>query len=176
MVDAKYKMYLWEGWWPIANDEATDKVTTMTAAEKHKFNSNRKLALQSLKTYAEAVGRSLGRAFIVRAGCEPLEFKNLFPFWDEREDVALIQRELGRKDGEKLNVVDILNQLEREEYTLAELVTTPLPEGVDPTRIEQYLGNKEFQVQLFSYATVKSYKVFIYLFTCAHWTKLWFFP
>lgn len=37
----------------------------------------------------------------------------------------------------------------RDEYTLAELTATPIPEGVDPTRLEQYLNKPEFKVIYF---------------------------
>ena len=43
-----------------------------------------------------------------------------------------------------------LTILSRDEYTLTELMQSPLPEGVDPTRIEQYLSKKEFEVRIFS--------------------------
>ena len=46
-------MYLWEGWWPVCNVDSTETTAPTTAAEKHRFNMNRKLALQSLKGYAE---------------------------------------------------------------------------------------------------------------------------
>lgn len=144
LIDVRYKIYLWEGWRPKADEDFIDASVATTAADEHKFNLNRKLALQSIKAYAEATGRSLSRLHIVFGGCEPLEFKNLFPFWEDNEDATKSQLERGRKQGEKMKAIDVLNQLERDEYTLAELTRSPLPEGVDPTRIEQYLGGEEF--------------------------------
>ena len=35
----------------------------------------------------------------------------------------------------------------RDEYTLEELKEKPLPEGVDPTRIEFYLNKEDFKVK-----------------------------
>lgn len=58
-------------------------------------------------------GRSLSRAFIVFAGCEPLEFKNLFPWWEESEDITQRQLEAGRKQGEKQKLNVVLSQLEK---------------------------------------------------------------
>lgn len=147
-IDAKHKMFLWQGWWPASDDETIDATGPNTRAEKHRFDVNRKLAMQSIKNYAEEKGRSLSRAFIVFAGCEPLEFKNLFPWWEESEDITQRQLEAGRKQGEKQKLNVVLSQLEKDEYTLAELTATPLPEGVDPTRLEQYLNKPEFK-QLF---------------------------
>lgn len=36
----------------------------------------------------------------------------------------------------------------RDEYTLEELKEKPLPEGVDPTRIEFYLNKEDFKVNI----------------------------
>lgn len=143
-IDAQYKIYLWEGWWPKGEDDGVEKAPSTTAAEKHRFNMNRKVALQSLKAYAEDVERSLSRAYIVSAGCEPLEFTNLFPHWVVDDELTKAQLDNGKTYGEQLNFLDVLQQLEKTEYTLSELKQTQLPEGVDPTQIEQYLGNEEF--------------------------------
>ena len=59
-IDAKYKMYLWEGWWPVNaacdSPQSPSAASPNTAAEKHRFNMNRKLAMQSIKAYAEGMG------------------------------------------------------------------------------------------------------------------------
>lgn len=39
---------------------------------------------------------------------------------------------------------DILTQLSRTEYSLAELTMKPLPDGVDPLHLEVYLSQEEF--------------------------------
>ena len=58
-------------------------------------------------------GRSLSRTFIVFAGCEPLEFKNLFPSWEENEEITQRQIEAGRSVGEKQKLMTVLSQLEK---------------------------------------------------------------
>ena len=60
-------------------------------------------------------GRTLSRAYIVFAGCEPLEFKNLFPYWIDDEDITNRQIEAGHKPGEKLKISTVLSQLEKYE-------------------------------------------------------------
>ena len=45
-------MYLWQGWWPASDDELIDASGPNTRAEKHRFDVNRKLAMQSIKAYA----------------------------------------------------------------------------------------------------------------------------
>ena len=41
-----------------------------------------------------AVGRPIGRTFIVYAGLETLEFKNLFPHWEDEEEIADVMRKV----------------------------------------------------------------------------------
>ena len=43
---------------------------------------------------------------------------------------------------------DLLNKLTKMRYTLSELQERPLPEGVDPLRMEAYLHDSEFEVLL----------------------------
>ena len=37
--------------------------------------------------------------------------------------------------------------LHRDRYSLAELLVRPLPEGVDPLKMEMYLSDEEFKVK-----------------------------
>ena len=39
--------------------------------------------------------RDFSQVFIVFAGLEPKSFKNLFPFWEDRADVAKINQTVG---------------------------------------------------------------------------------
>jgi hypothetical protein len=56
----------------------------------------------------------------------------------------VVQGEAGRV---KLTLVqDALAQLSKTQYPLEELLQTPLPEGVDPQRLEIYLSDHDFQV------------------------------
>ena len=55
----------------------------------------------------------------------------------------------GRPAGEILAVDEVLARLTRTTYTRSELQQDPLPEGVDPTRLESYLNDKDFQVHIF---------------------------
>ena len=41
---------------------------------------------------------------------------------------------------------ETLAELSRAEYTWADLQQRPLPDGVDPSRMEKYLCEKDFQV------------------------------
>ncbi len=52
----------------------------------------------------------------------------------------------GRNPGEKLLVQEVLDRLSRTTYARSELQENPPPEGVDPTRLESYLNDEDFQV------------------------------
>lgn len=43
-------------------------------------------------------------------------------------------------------VKDALSKLSRQQYTVTELTSKPLPEGVDPLHLECYLSDTDFQV------------------------------
>lgn len=45
-------------------------------------------------------------------------------------------------------VSDVLAELSRKHYTFDELLQRPLPDGVDPLKLETYLGEEEFEVGL----------------------------
>ena len=48
------------------------------------------------------------------------------------------------KPGSQYLVSEILSQLSRTCYSLAELTTRPLPDGADPLHLEVYLSDDEF--------------------------------
>uniref|UniRef100_A0AAG5DD13 HP domain-containing protein n=1 Tax=Anopheles atroparvus TaxID=41427 RepID=A0AAG5DD13_ANOAO len=81
--------------------------------------------------------------FVVWAGLEPLEFTAMFPEWHERDDVAEINVQDGRKSTPQ-PIYDSLSLLSRREYPLAVLLERPLPEGVDPTKLELYLHEQDY--------------------------------
>ena len=45
-------------------------------------------------------------------------------------------------------LINVTLYLRRDRYTLAELLIRPLPEGVDPSKMEIYLAAEEFKVCL----------------------------
>lgn len=98
------------------------------------------------------------RAELVWAGHEPAAFTHLFPTWTHSEEVEESNRQVqphtlawclvvtpsqavGSPDLEAAHA-----SLARTEYSWAELQARPLPPGVDPARIETYLGQGDFQV------------------------------
>ena len=51
----------------------------------------------------------------------------------------------GRQYGESLPVQDLLDKLQKTRYTWEELQERPLPEGVDPLKLEAFLEDEEFE-------------------------------
>ena len=52
---------------------------------------------------------------------------------------------------QKDNILDVLSQLNRSEYAASILRQKPLPDGVNPLKLENYLSDQEFQVNLAFY-------------------------
>ena len=44
-------------------------------------------------------------------------------------------------------VKEVLSKLSKEQYSIEELTRKPLPEGVDPLRLEDYLADHDFKVR-----------------------------
>ena len=44
--------------------------------------------------YFLAVGRPVSKAYIIYSGLETLEFKNLFPHWENEEEIADLMRKV----------------------------------------------------------------------------------
>lgn len=85
--------------------------------------------------------------FCVWAGLEPLEFIAMFPDWKSKEDVAELNIQDGRTSS-PIPLQECLSLLSQAEYPLSTLLSRPLPEGVDPTRLENYLSDAEFETAL----------------------------
>lgn len=52
------------------------------------------------------------------------------------------------RTNQPLLIADVLKQLSQTEYPLEVLTERPLPEGVDPTRLELYLNEEDFEKAL----------------------------
>uniref|UniRef100_A0A1Q3F1K9 Putative actin regulatory gelsolin/villin family n=1 Tax=Culex tarsalis TaxID=7177 RepID=A0A1Q3F1K9_CULTA len=85
--------------------------------------------------------------YVVWAGLEPLEFIAMFPDWEQRDDVAEINVQDGRKSAPQ-PIARQLSLLSRREYPLQVLLDRPLPEGIDPTKLELYLAAEDFPAGL----------------------------
>ncbi|CAB4067923.1 SVIL [Lepeophtheirus salmonis] len=72
------------------------------------------------------------------------EFKNLFPFWKHNESVEILNQSFPRNSDLK----SVLSSLSRCEYSWEDLCKRPLPDGVDPSKLEKYLNDKDFEGHL----------------------------
>ncbi|XP_033114401.1 supervillin-like isoform X2 [Anneissia japonica] len=143
LLDNHYEVYLWQGWWPQDTEE--DGIVK-TGSAKMRWDTDRKCAMETVMEYCkEKRPKNPPRAFLIHAGLEPLTFTNLFPYWEHKSEVEEINKEEGRSGDKAVLVKDILEKLNKTRYTLAELKERPLPEGVDPLKLEVYLSDEEFE-------------------------------
>ncbi|XP_061394991.1 mucin-2 [Musca vetustissima] len=154
MLDDGDSLWLWMGWWPLEdikiNTDERSSPTNENRAGVNRWISERRAALETAVSYWKAkFGENNEKQFhgikgyVVWAGLEPIAFKALFPEWSDRDDIKDINLQDGRTD-EPLPIADVLEQLSQTEYPLEVLKARPLPEGVDPTRLELYLNADDF--------------------------------
>uniref|UniRef100_A0A673FMI3 Supervillin-like n=1 Tax=Sinocyclocheilus rhinocerous TaxID=307959 RepID=A0A673FMI3_9TELE len=138
LVDNHHEVYLWQGWWPQDSES--------TGSARIRWDSDRKCAMETVLQYSkEKNEKKTPKSYLIHAGLEPLTFTNMFPGWEHREDIA----EITEKVREKIILVeDVLTRLCKTAYPLADLQARPLPEGVDPLRLEIYLSDEDFEKAL----------------------------
>uniref|UniRef100_A0AAA9SHY9 Supervillin n=1 Tax=Bos taurus TaxID=9913 RepID=A0AAA9SHY9_BOVIN len=144
LVDNHHEVYLWQGWWPIENK--------ITGSARIRWASDRKSAMETVLQYCR--GKNLKKpppkSYLIHAGLEPLTFTNMFPSWEHREDIAEIT-EMDTEVSNQITLVeDVLAKLCKTIYPLADLLARPLPEGVDPLKLEIYLTDEDFEVSVSS--------------------------
>ncbi|XP_030386006.1 supervillin-like isoform X1 [Scaptodrosophila lebanonensis] len=155
LLDDSDELWLWMGWWPLEdikiNTEERASPTNDNRAGVNRWISERRAALETAVDYWRAKhGDNETEPFhgikghVVWAGLEPLAFKILFPEWSERNDVKEINLEDGRTDT-PTPISTMLAQMTQTEYPLEVLKARPLPEGVEPTRLELYLNPDDFE-------------------------------
>ncbi|XP_077627840.1 supervillin isoform X2 [Crocuta crocuta] len=142
LVDNHHEVYLWQGWWPIENK--------ITGSARIRWASDRKSAMETVLHYCRGknIKRPPPKSYLIHAGLEPLTFTNMFPSWEHREDIAEIT-EMDTEVSNQITLVeDVLAKLCKTIYPLADLLARPLPEGVDPLKLEIYLTDEDFEFAL----------------------------
>ncbi|KAL5291784.1 SVIL family protein [Megaselia abdita] len=156
MIDNSSEIWMWMGWWPVEDiklsptEERGESPTNENRAGVNRWISERKAALQTAVSYWKAKKGDSDediKGFVVWAGLEPLEFKALFPDWVDREDIKDINMQDGRIE-QAIPISDVIKQLTQTEYPLSTLLERPLPEGVDPIHLEDYLNENDFEEAL----------------------------
>lgn len=142
LVDNHHEVYLWQGWWPTENK--------ITGSARIRWASDRKSAMETVLQYCR--GKNLKKpppkSYLIHAGLEPLTFTNMFPSWEHREDIAEITEMDTAVSNQITLVEDVLAKLCKTIYPLADLLARPLPEGVDPLKLEIYLTDEDFEFAL----------------------------
>ncbi|XP_066250261.1 supervillin-like [Euwallacea similis] len=146
LFDNRHELWLWQGWWP-EKDEESELSVDQTGSGAIRWQAQRRAAMQTAVNYWRKAHEEDSEvvAYLVWAGLEPLEFRNLFPRWEVRPDVRELNLQDGKRDNSKLLLQRELALLSRTTYPLAEILQRPLPEGVDPTQLEIYLSDSDFQ-------------------------------
>uniref|UniRef100_A0A3Q3LTX8 Supervillin-like n=1 Tax=Mastacembelus armatus TaxID=205130 RepID=A0A3Q3LTX8_9TELE len=139
LVDNFHEVYLWQGWWPQDSE--------CTGSARIRWDSDRKCAMETVLQYCkEKNEKKPQKSYLIHAGLEPLTFTNMFPSWEHREDVAEITEKEAEVCNQIILVEDVLARLCQNIFPLAQLQARPLPEGVDPLRLEIYLSDQDFEV------------------------------
>ncbi|KAM7390803.1 hypothetical protein PAMA_008812 [Pampus argenteus] len=138
LVDNHHEVYLWQGWWPQDSES--------TGSAQIRWDSDRKCAMETVLQYCrEKNAKKPPKAYLIHAGLEPLTFTNMFPSWEHREDIAEITEREAEVCNQIILVEDVLARLCKTTYPLADLLARPLPQGVDPLRLEVYLSDEDFE-------------------------------
>ncbi|XP_076154122.1 supervillin [Alosa pseudoharengus] len=138
LLDNRLEVYLWQG--PKLDDEEC------TGSAKIRWDAERKCAMETTLRYCkEKNSKRPPQAYLILAGAEPRTFTNIFPYW-ERDPSIKVQDEGVRN--KVILVQDALSRLSKRQYSIEELTSKPLPEGVDPLHLEIYLSDKDFKTLL----------------------------
>ncbi|XP_062284538.1 supervillin [Scomber scombrus] len=141
LVDNFHEVYLWQGWWPQDSE--------CTGSARIRWDADRKCAMETVLQYCrEKNDKKSQKSYLIHAGLEPLTFTNMFPSWEHREDVAEITEREAEVCNQIILVEDVLARLCQNTFPLAQLQARPLPEGVDPLRLEIYLSDQDFEKAL----------------------------
>ncbi|XP_029310174.1 supervillin-like isoform X3 [Cottoperca gobio] len=141
LVDNFHEVYLWQGWWPQDSES--------TGSARFRWDADRKCAMETVLQYCkEKHEKKPQKSYLIHAGLEPLTFTNMFPSWEHREDVAEITEREAEVCNQIILVEDVLARLCQNTFPLAQLQARPLPEGVDPLRLEIYLSDQDFEKAL----------------------------
>uniref|UniRef100_A0A674BM60 Supervillin d n=1 Tax=Salmo trutta TaxID=8032 RepID=A0A674BM60_SALTR len=136
MLDNRMEVYLWQGRQPDDGE--------CTGSAKIRWENQKKCAMETVLQYCkEKNSRRPPQAYLVLAGSEPLTFTNIFPYWERDPNITT---QITLPVSNKVTLVqDALNWLSKNQYSVEELTAKPLPEGVDPLRLEIYLSDQDFQ-------------------------------
>lgn len=104
----------------------------------------RKMAMEAVQNYVKQSPHGHARQtpiWVIYAYKEPREFTTQFPGWTKQLYPAAHRNHTPEKEP----LDDLLSKYKMKTYSYQELLQEPLPPGVDPTKLENYLDEAEFQ-------------------------------
>ncbi|XP_043090608.1 supervillin [Puntigrus tetrazona] len=133
LLDNYLEVYLWQS-------------CESSVSQRSHWDKEKKCAMETALQYCkERNPRRPPMAYLIDEGAEPLTFTNIFPSWDMR----LTQEAQDCTACKKLTLVqDALAAVNKTQFPLKDLLKRPLPEGVDPLHLENYLSQHDFKVAL----------------------------
>ncbi|KAL7050581.1 hypothetical protein ACKWTF_004132 [Chironomus riparius] len=156
LIDNGYALYLWQGWWPKyveENGKSQDEVDVNNVenrAGENRWHLERCEAMQTAidywKTKCGHNEKYRKDVYIVTAGYEPIEFRTIFPEWIVHDDVVELNSQNPSK--EMMQLDEYLTRFHQTTYPLDALLARPLPEYVNPTKLEVYLDDDDFEKTL----------------------------
>ena len=87
LLDNNEEIYVWQGWFDNTSFDEKSNDVNATISTKIRFNESRKCALETAICYwnTKYSKSKPFKGYIVYAGVEPIEFRNLFPYWQTNE-------------------------------------------------------------------------------------------
>ncbi|XP_077069353.1 supervillin isoform X15 [Siphateles boraxobius] len=133
LLDNYLEVYLWQS-------------CVASVSQRPHWDKEKKCAMETALEYCkERNPRRPPMAYLIDEGAEPLTFTNIFPSWEMR----LTQGVQDCTVCKKLTLVqDALASLNKTQFPLKDLLKRPLPEGVDPLHLENYLSQHDFKAAL----------------------------
>ncbi|CDQ56493.1 unnamed protein product [Oncorhynchus mykiss] len=144
LVDNLHEVYLWQGWWPQDSESP--------GSARIRWDADRKCAMETVLQYCTdniTKGKKV-ETTIYHAKQQQLSVR--VSMTDVCTDHNVYLHLCVSQEAEVCNqiilVEDVLARLCKTTYPLADLLARPLPEGVDPLRLEIYLDNDDFEKAL----------------------------
>ncbi|KAK7174564.1 hypothetical protein R3I93_001696 [Phoxinus phoxinus] len=133
LLDNYLEVYLWQS-------------CEASVSQRPHWDKEKKCAMETALQYCkERNPRRPPMAYLIDEGAEPLTFTNIFPSWEMR----LTQGVQDCTVCKKLTLVqDALAAHNKTQFPLKDLLKRPLPEGVDPLHLENYLSQHDFKAAL----------------------------
>ncbi|KAL5456970.1 hypothetical protein EMCRGX_G034199 [Ephydatia muelleri] len=146
LLDVFTEIYVWIGWWPVIENQLLKDANATTGSAHSRWLQDKKLALETALLYSKACGRPKAPppVYLVHAGTEHQSFVNHFPFWIINTKVQELNCKERKPIPQRMEAEEELKKYSRTKFTLEELKKRPLPEGVDPAKLEVYLCDEEF--------------------------------